>query len=61
MALLWVQSAEAHGVAGNRYFDGTLTFDDQAVADKAILPHWAHLDFPDPGSNTSEKRTGRRS
>jgi hypothetical protein len=33
-----VQSASAHGIAGNRYFVGTLTFDDPAVADEAILP-----------------------
>jgi|SRR5579859_3680093 len=25
--------AHAHGIAGNRYFDGTMTFDDPAVAD----------------------------
>jgi hypothetical protein len=28
-----VPSAEAHGIAGNRHFPGTLTFDDPAVAD----------------------------
>jgi hypothetical protein len=38
MALLWAESAEAHGIAGNRYFDGTMTFDDPAVADEAIVP-----------------------
>jgi hypothetical protein len=56
VTLVWVQSAEAHGIAGNRYFDGTLTFDDPAVADEAILPYWSHLDFPAQGSNTSENR-----
>ena len=25
-------SALAHGIAGNRYFDGTMTFDDPAAA-----------------------------
>ena len=54
--LSWAQSAEAHGIAGNRYFDGTLTFDDPAVADELILPYWANLDFPAQGSNTSENR-----
>ena len=32
--LLWAQSACAHGIAGNRYFAGTMTFDDPAVADR---------------------------
>jgi hypothetical protein len=31
-------AAHAHGIAGNRFFVGTLTFDDPAVADEAILP-----------------------
>lgn len=56
VAALWVQSANAHGIAGNRYFDGTMTFDDPAVADEAILPYFAHLNFPAQGSNTSEDR-----
>ena len=47
---------DAHGIAGNRYFDGTLSFDDPAVADEAILPYYAQLDFPAQGSNTSENR-----
>lgn len=54
--LLWVQNAHAHGIAGNRYFDGTLTFDDPAVADEAILPYYANLAFPARGSNTTENR-----
>jgi hypothetical protein len=28
--------ASSHGIAGNRYFGGTLTFDDPAVADEVI-------------------------
>jgi len=32
-ALGVAHSAHAHGIAGNRYFPGTLTFDDPAVAD----------------------------
>ena len=36
-------SAEAHGIAGNRYFPGTLTFDDPAVADELILPNFSSL------------------
>jgi hypothetical protein len=33
---LTVGHAQAHGIAGNRYFPGTLTFDDPAVADEWI-------------------------
>ena len=50
VALLWTESAKAHGIAGNRYFDGTLTFDDPAVADEAILPDFAYLGFPTQGT-----------
>ena len=32
-------SADAHGIAGNRFFVGTLTFDDPSVADEAIVPN----------------------
>ncbi len=38
LALCLAVPAEAHGIAGNRYFPGTLTFDDPAVADEAVLP-----------------------
>jgi hypothetical protein len=37
--LAGVHSADAHGIAGNRFFPGTLSFDDPAVADEAILPN----------------------
>jgi hypothetical protein len=50
------QAADAHGIAGNRYFDGTLTFDDPAVADEAILPLCQNLAFPAQGSNVDENR-----
>ena len=33
-ALIAVQDAHAHGIAGNRLFPGTITFDDPAVADE---------------------------
>jgi hypothetical protein len=46
----------AHGIAGNRFFAGTLTFDDPAVADEAILPLYSYLDYPTQGSNVSENR-----
>jgi hypothetical protein len=32
--LAWTVCAHAHGIAGNRYFVGTVTFDDPAVADE---------------------------
>jgi hypothetical protein len=48
--------AHAHGIAGNRYFDGTLTFDDPAVADEAILPNYSNFDHPAQGSNVAENR-----
>jgi hypothetical protein len=41
--LAGVPCAEAHGIAGNRYFPGTLTFDDPAVADELILPNFSSL------------------
>ena len=46
----------AHGIAGNRFFVGTLTFDDPAVADEAILPNFSYLDYPTQGSNVVENR-----
>ena len=52
--LTWAHSAGAHGIAGNRYFDGTLTFDDPAVADEAILPFYTNLAFPTEGGNVAQ-------
>jgi hypothetical protein len=48
--------AYAHGIAGNRYFDGTLTFDDPAVADEAILPYYTYLAYPAQGGTVVENR-----
>lgn len=50
------QSAYAHGIAGNRFFVGTLTFDDPAVADEAILPAYASFDHPVAGGNVVDNR-----
>jgi len=36
-----INHAHAHGIAGNRFFPGTLSFDDPAVADEAIVPNFA--------------------
>jgi hypothetical protein len=38
--------ARAHGIAGNRFFPGTLTFDDPAVADEAIVPLYSGFKHP---------------
>lgn len=39
-------AVHAHGIAGNRYFPGTLTFDDPAVADELILPNFSSTKHP---------------
>ena len=49
-------SAHAHGIAGNRFFVGTLTFDDPAVADEAILPAYSSLNHPAEGGNVVDNR-----
>jgi len=49
-------SAFAHGIAGNRFFPGTLTFDDPAVADEAILPSYAGLQHPAEGGIVGDDR-----
>ncbi len=50
------QTAYAHGIAGNRFFPGTLTFDDPAVADEAILPNFSRLNHPDGGGDVRDNR-----
>jgi hypothetical protein len=54
--LVFSTDVYTHGIAGNRFFAGTLTFDDPAVADEAILPDFSYLDYPTQGSNVSENR-----
>jgi hypothetical protein len=39
-------TAHAHGIAGNRFFPGTLAFDDPAVADEAIVPLYSTFKHP---------------
>src|ERR1700692_919624 len=56
VALLWTESAKAHGIAGNRYFAGTIICDAPAVADEAIVPDFAYLGYPTQGSNVTENR-----
>jgi hypothetical protein len=50
------QTADAHGIAGNRYFPGTLTFDDPAVADEAIAPNFSNWNHPDGGGDVADNR-----
>src|SRR5262245_48932271 len=51
-----IQSAHAHGIAGNRFFPGTLSFDDPAVADEAILPNFSIFKRPSEGGNVVDNR-----
>jgi hypothetical protein len=48
--------AHAHGIAGNRFFPGTLTIDDPAVADEAIIPNVSQLNHPDGGGDVTDNR-----
>jgi len=54
--LAGAHSAHAHGIAGNRFFPGTLSFDDPAVADEAIVPNFAGFKRPDDGGNVVDSR-----
>ena len=54
--LAGVHSAYAHGIAGNRFFPGTLSFDDPAVADEAILPNFASFKSSVDGGNVVDNR-----
>jgi hypothetical protein len=51
-----IHSAHAHGIAGNRFFPGTLTFDDPAVADEAIVPNFSSFKHPDSGGSVVDNR-----
>ncbi len=48
--------ADAHGIAGNRFFPGTLTFDDPAVADESRLPLFTSSKHPDDGGDVVDNR-----
>jgi hypothetical protein len=50
------EQAHAHGVAGNRYFVGTMTFDDPAVADEAVVPFYTYLPQPEQGSQVVQNQ-----
>jgi hypothetical protein len=51
-----IHSAHAHGIAGNRFFPGTLAFDDPAVADEAIVPNFSSAKHPDGGGYVVDNR-----
>jgi hypothetical protein len=52
-----VDAANAHGIAGNRFFPGTMMFDDAAVADEfSILPSYGrHLLDSQSGFNVLDQ------
>ena len=56
LLLCHAHSANAHGIAGNRFFPGTLSFDDPAVADEAIVPNFSTSKHPDGGANPVDRR-----
>ena len=49
-------SADAHGIAGNRFFVGTLTFDDPSIADEAIVPNFSSLNHSVEGGSAVDNR-----
>src|ERR1700730_5154385 len=56
VVLVAAQTAHAHGIAGNRLFPGTLSFDDPAVADEATIPNYSNLNHPADGGNVTDNR-----
>jgi hypothetical protein len=44
------ESAQAHGIAGNRFFPGTMAFDDPAVADEFLVEQLSLSHPPDTDS-----------
>jgi hypothetical protein len=53
--LLTIDRAEAHGIAGNRFFVGTLTFDDPAVNDE-LSSTFSALKRTAPGGAAVERQ-----
>ena len=52
-AMLNCFAATAHGIAGNRLFPGTLSFDDPAVSDEfALTPSWVNKQAADGSAVT---------
>jgi hypothetical protein len=55
LLLLTIGGAEAHGIAGNRFFVGTLTFDDPAVNDE-LSSKFSALKRNAPGGTAVERQ-----
>jgi len=51
-------AAQAHGIAGNRVFPGTLAFDDPAVMDELVFPAASSLKHPAGGTDVTDNRIG---
>ena len=49
-------AAAAYGIAGNRYFVGTLAFDNPSVSDEAIVPLYSAINYPAQEGNVAENR-----
>ena len=55
LLLLTIGRAEAHGIAGNRFFVGTMTFDDPAVNDE-LSSIFSALKRTAPGGTAVERQ-----
>ena len=52
LAFPWdLQPAHAHGIAGNRLFPGTMSFEDPAVMDELVLNGASHKHPPESGND----------
>ncbi|HET7875632.1 MAG TPA: hypothetical protein VFN71_08905, partial [Methylomirabilota bacterium] len=56
-ALAAAAPAEAHGLAGKRFFPSTLTVDDPFVADELTLPSFLSIKRPREGDEPATKET----
>ncbi|MCL6468474.1 MAG: hypothetical protein I4O48_09160, partial [Ralstonia sp.] len=54
LAALVSSPSHAHGIAGNRFFPGTLNFDDPAVADEFSITAGA-VQHPDNSRNVTDR------
>ncbi len=55
VVVLTCSVAAAHGIAGNRLFPGTLSFDDPAVSDElAVTPSWVNKRAADGSAVTDQ-------
>ena len=56
LATIAPRSADAHGIAGNRLFPGTLAIDDPAVNDESRLPLFLSAKHPGQGGDVDDNR-----